>query len=118
MSGTSCHCASKSIACGASTFQVGFGVAASDCTKHLWPPASAEPSVPSIWIWIRSSRFTRVAQDEVTCASAPLSNSKVANTSSSTSTSYGCPASSMRRGICVTLRHDTALIGPIRLVSR
>ena len=65
----------------------GFGVAASDCTKHLCPPATAEPSVPSIWIWIMSSRFTRVAHEDVTCANAPLSNSKVANTSSSTSTS-------------------------------
>src|ERR1044071_3876570 len=55
-----------------------------------------------------SSRFTRVAHEVVTCAIAPLSNSKVANTSSSTSTSYGAPASSMRLGICVTMRHDTA----------
>src|SRR5438477_8021585 len=43
----------------------------SGCTKQRCRPATAEPNVPSTWIYNRSSRLTRLAQDELICARTP-----------------------------------------------
>jgi hypothetical protein len=64
--------------CGMSGFQTGFGVATRDCVQHLCSPQMAEPCVPSTWKVTRSSRRTRVTQEELMCATIPPSSWKVA----------------------------------------
>ena len=68
----------KSIVCGMSGFQTGFGVLTRCWVKHLVSPATAEPCVPSTWKVTRSSRRTLVVQDELIWAMTPPSSSKVA----------------------------------------
>jgi LacI family transcriptional regulator len=53
--------------------------------------------------------MTRTAHDEFTEASAPLPNSSTAYAASSAVASYGRPASSHRRGICVAVRTSVPL---------
>jgi hypothetical protein len=68
------------------------GVPDQRTASALWPaaarssPHTADPRVPSTWICKRSSRLTRLAQDEPTCASAPPASSNIAKAVSSTST--------------------------------
>src|SRR6266481_5003367 len=54
--------------------------------KQRCRPHTAEPLIPSTWICKRSSRLTRLAQDELTCASTPPDSSNIAKAVSSTST--------------------------------
>jgi hypothetical protein len=51
MSGTSCHCSSKFIACGAFASMTA-SASRRATARSIVSAATAEPSVPSIWIWI------------------------------------------------------------------